>query len=615
MFVMPETLDGLSLEEVSKLRREAVTAAQALNEIPAADLTAEQATELVELVGHVGTLSERHTALSEEAAAGDAVAQARAVLEGIDLDAEEAAAAEAAAEGGDGGEGADAEGADAEENTEVDEKDLVVASAAAKSKGAAFGAKVGANVAKTAAAGGSSDERDVNRILEQAKGKELSLVAAANVPGFASEQKLKGFDELANAYGGRTRQFESRLASGNASRMRGGKSLEGVSFNGGVVSDKAERFGVARLEKPANEFTITERMSTQDAYDLIMRAASEKRLAGKSLTAAGGWCSPSEIVYGFLELETAEGLLNIAEIQASRGGIQFTKGPQLGDLLINAELGWVMTEAQAEAGTFTKPVFDIDCPDWDEVRMDAVGYALRAGLLTNTTFPEVLRRYLALALIVHARRMNKLTIDRISDLIGTATVFANVGATPSLTADLLDSIELNALRIREQYSMGLNATVEAIFPIWVKMLVRSDLSRRLGVENMLSVTDQQIDQWFKARQIAPQFVRDYQPINNGATSVAGGTAAWTTMPNKVEYMLYPAGAFVRLATPVIDLDAVYDTDNLTKNQFLAAFFEEGFAIANTGASGVKVQVNLPNRYGSTGFPGIGAGEGVTFAAA
>ena len=271
-----------------------------------------------------------------------------------------------------------------------------------------------------------------------------------------------------------------------------------------------------------------------------------------------------------------------------------------------------MTEAEAEAGTFTKPVFDIDCPPWTEVRMDAVGYALRAGLLTNATFPELLRRYLALALIVHARRMNKLTIDRIRAAITDTMTLASVGAVPSVTADLLDAVELGATRIREQYSMGLKSTVEAIFPLWVKMVVRSDLSRRNGVD-MLSVTDAQIEGWFKQRQIAPQFVRDYQPINNGLVTVEGGTNAWTTMPTQVEFSLYPAGSYARLSEDVIDLDTVYDQDNLTKNQFMAAFYEEGFGIANTGASGVKVTVLLPNRFGATGFQTVGAGSGTSFA--
>ena len=595
-FKMPETLDGLSVEEVTKRRVDALAEARELNAIEDDKITAEESAAIISLVGHLGTIDDKLEEIGTAEDSAEQLAAARAALLEADQ-AEAAAAAEA--------EGADAD-ADAEkvegEGAEAEAKELILASGAA-GRTAPRGQGFGAKVAKATVAGATEIERDTNRVLAQQAA--FTMTAAANVKGFNSEQELKDFDELAQAYGGRSRSFQSRLDNGQR-RMSGRKSLRNVDFNrkGAALSDTAERYSVATLHKAKNEFVITDKMSSADAYALLMRAASENRLSGQSLTAAGGWCSPSDIVYGFLELETAEGLLNIAEIQAPRGGIQFTKGPQLGELLIDADLGWVMTEAQAEAGSFTKPVFDIDCPDWNEVRMDAVGYALRAGLLTNATFPELLRRYLALALIVHARRMNKLTIDRIRAAITATMTLASVGAVPSATADLLDAVELGAMRIREQYSMGLRSTVEAVFPLWVKMIVRSDLSRRTGVD-MISVTDQQIEGWFKQRQISPQFVRDYQSINNGAASVEGGTGAWTTMPTKVEFMLYPAGSFVRLATDVIDLDTVYDQDNLTKNQFMAAFYEEGFGIANTGASGVKVTVLLPNRFGVTGAAMIG----------
>lgn len=590
-FKMPESLDGLSLKEIADLHAEALAEATKLNAIADDKITEDESAALIELVGHVGTLSDRKGELEADAAdKAQKLADARGKLAESNADGDD--------EDEDGNEDEEEESdEDADAEDKVEKKEPVLAS------GKSFTAKAAAK-----SAGKTSDEKLADDLAERSGA--LSIVAAANIPGFNSGQAIEGFDQLADAYAQRAKTF----ASGARAGRRGMKSLADSTYSGTNLSEGAQRYAVARLEKPANEFTITEKMSAEDQYDLIMRAASEKRL-GKSLVAAGGWCSPSEQVYGFLELESADGLLSIPEIAARRGGIQFTKGPQLGDLLLEADLGWTMTEAQAEAGTFTKPIFDIECPDWDEVRMEAVGYALRAGLLTDATYPELLRRYLSLAMIVHARRMNATTIQRISTLIGAATTFASVGTTPSVTADLLSAIELNALRIREQFSMPLGATVEAIFPLWVKAIVRSDLSRRTGVENMLSVTDQQIEAWFAQRQISAQFVRDYQGINAGAATTAGGTGTWTRWPDKVEFMLYPAGSFVRLATDVIDLDTVYDTDNLTKNQFLAAFFEEGFAVANTGGAGVKVVVNLPNLYGSTGFPAVGAGAGVTFASA
>ncbi len=590
-FKMPETLEGLTLDEISELYAAAYAEAQELNKIADDKITPDESAELIELVGHLGSISDVKDQLEAAATAdADALAAARAALE---------APADEGGEDPDGDKGGDDPDPDADPHVDADQpKELVEASASktpaapAKSrKYGSFGVKVGSKEPADEPTGGQEPDP---------KDKGLRIEASANVPGFNSGAELD-FDQLAVAYAKRARQF----AGGGNSRLKGAKGIGDAKYGGDKLTDKAQRYGVATLVKPENEFTITEKMSAEDQYDLVKRAANERRLGGNGLIAAGGWCAPSERIYGFLEIETADGLLDLPEINSPRGGIQFTKGPDLGTLLVNANLGFTQTEAQAEAGT-VKPIFDITCPAWTDVRMDAVGYAIRAGLLTDAAYPELLRRYLSLGLIVHARRLNALAIGRISTMIGAATVFAPVSGTRySAISDFLSAVELNAMRVRETYAMGMNATVEGVFPLWALGVLRSDISRRTGISEF-NVTDQQITAWLAARKVRAQFVRDYQAINSGAATTAGGTAAWTRWPDKVEFMLYPAGAYVRLATDVIDLDTVYDWDNLSKNQFLAAFFEEGFGIANTGAAGVKVQVAIDNVQGQSGFQGIGA---------
>ena len=48
-----------------------------------------------------------------------------------------------------------------------------------------------------------------------------------------------------------------------------------------------------------------------------------------------------------------------------------------------------------------------------------------------------------------------------------------------------------------------------------------------------------------------------------------------------------------------------------KAPLAAAFVEEGMAVANTRGYGLKTTVAL-NPEGASGFPQIGAGEGITF---
>jgi hypothetical protein len=346
---------------------------------------------------------------------------------------------------------------------------------------------------------------------------------------------------------------------------------------------------------------VRQPMSTQEQMDVIMAAANERNTPKGGLIASGGWCAPSETMYGnFLTLETVSGLLSIPEVAANRGGINFTKGPDYAT--IAAAWGFMQTEAQAEAGT-TKTCYDITCPPFTEVRLDAIGFCVKAGVLTEAAYPELIDRVLQIGQVAHAHKVNASVISRISTYIGAAVDHAEIGAT---TSDVLDALMLQAIRLRYTYAMAPEATIEAVAPFWLKEVLRSDLSRRTGVD-MLGITDAQIQNWLSVRGIAIQWVYDYQNLDSTST------ATWTRLPQTVEVMLYPAGSYVKLTTDVIDLDTIYDSVELATNTFTAAFFEEGLAVANTGASGVKVSIDVSSLEGLTGFPAVGAGAGVTFA--
>jgi hypothetical protein len=214
----------------------------------------------------------------------------------------------------------------------------------------------------------------------------------------------------------------------------------------------------------------------------------------------------------------------------------------------------------------------------------------------------------------HQRRKSASTIQRISTLIGAGVTFAPVNAAGSQSgiADSLAALELRANQIRQSLAMDPNATIEGVAPWWARGAWRTDLSRRLGLSDPFNITDADIDRYIAARNIRLQYVYDYQMLGVGALGTAGGTATWTAWPTTLEFMLWPAGAFVRLVNDVISLDAVYDHDLLTQNEYTAAFVEEGMAVANTRGFGLKTTVAL-NPEGSAGFPAIGAGSGITFA--
>lgn len=574
-FEMPEDLAALDAEALKALREQARAEAVAIDE-SGDDISAEQVARLETLLDSIAAIDGRVGELEAEAAEqAERKNAARQRLAGL----AEAPAADAVEEipADDTDDAGDEEPAD---SVEEEELEPVVASAGTRRSTVAKAAKAGPTV-----------------IIKKDEAPEESLVAitaAANVPEFTAGQRLADMSEVAAA-------FLSRVSGAPQNKATSKTAVMNMTPN-------ATRQGVARIKRQEREFAVNGDMSVDQQFQNIMDAAKAYRESGKSaLTAAAGWCAPSETLYEFCELETTEGLIDVPEVTARRGGISFTKGPDFMTLFSDPDFGFIQTEAVVEAGETPKPCYEIECPSFTEVTLDAIGFCITAGLLTNAGYPELVRRVLNLAGIGHARRKSQSTINRISTAIGTAIDWTEVGgAAGSGTADALGAIELQALRIRQSLAMAPDAPIEGIAPYWGRAAVRHDLSRRLGITDPFRITDADVDGYLAVRNIRMQWVYDYQMLTTTNTST------WTAFPATMEIMLYPAGAFVRLVNDVISLDAVYDHDMLTGNQYTAAFFEEGIAVANTCGFGVKVQVAL-NYNGSAGFPAVGAGEGITFA--
>lgn len=584
-FEIPEIADDADLESIEA----SIAEAQGyLTETGAGDgdLDVEALEHIEAVLAFVDGAKERAGAIVAEQEAVDArLAAARERIAGLAKTDEVVAEDEAP-------EGADAEVVDAE--AEVVEQEPVLAS--------------GTRRATVARAARRAPEVIIPKDQEQPK-RQTVVKAAANVPDHTQGQVIKTVDDLAGAFLALTGSFGARGVDHFGTKGRKTQVRE--------LTKNANRKGVARIIRDESEFSVDREMSLEKQMEIIAAAGDEAKRFGSfgamALTAAGGWCAPSETIYDLFSYHTGAGTIDIPEVTARRGGISFTKGPDFMTIFGDVDAGWSMTEAQAEAGTFTKPCFALDCPPFQEVRLDAIGFCATAPLLTEAAYPELVRMVLSMLAAGHERRKSAATISRISTLIGAGVTFAPVGAAGNQSglADTLAAAELRANQIRQTLAMDPKATVEGLFPYWARGVFRTELSRRLGLANPFGVTDADVDGWFALRGIRNQYVYDYQMLNTSAVTAAGGTAAWTAWPQILEFMMWPAGAFTRLVHDVINLDAVYDHDLLTQNEYTAAFMEEGFAVANTRGFGLKTSVAL-NPEGLTGASSIGyTGAGLT----
>lgn len=518
-----DDLKTLSLEDLAAMsaeKREAITALFS-TENPT-DEQVEQAEALAaDITSIEGEISERETAATARSEKFAALKEQFSAEE-----AEEVEEAEEAAE-------TEEVEAQVEETEEAEEEEAVVA--AAKPRNPVR--KLASKTARPSAP-------------EATKRSGISITASADVPEFAAGQSIADLTEVAKAVTNRAKgfpKFNGRTAA------QGGKP-------------QLHKFGVASLQLDFPEELTVNRGS--DDLSVVDYARSEARLKSDqgegSLVAAGGWCAPSETIYDLCDGETLDGILSVPEINVARGGINFTSGPDFASLYTNT--GFIQTEAEAMAGE-EKDCYEITCPGFEDVRLDAIGLCITVPILTESAYPELVRRVVSGSLIAHQHRVNASVISRMVTASGAARVITGMGST---VTDSLEGLELLAEQRRQHYRLGLNSTLEVVVPFWVRSAFRSDIARRNGIAKEV-VTDADIQAHFRARNLNVQFVYDWQGLDEDAE----------VYPATYNALLYPAGTFVKGVNDVINLSAVYDAASLQVNTYTGLFMEQGLLVAKT----------------------------------
>lgn len=406
------------------------------------------------------------------------------------------------------------------------------------------------------------------------RGEALSaLMASGDGTGFAAGAPIS-FEDAADI-------FERRL-----------QAFPETSFAAAADAGRhvSQRNGLLTVRKPIRSEHLVASLDPNEVMAVMDSAANERLLPGGSLTAAGGWCAPSEIDYSLgCERESREGLFTLPEVGIRRGGLQWTQGIDFAAIFNGT--GFSFTEADDIAGRYArdgsgtavvgdKPCYRIPCPEFQEARLAVSGLCIVGGLLQLRGYPEVVSSTIRRALIAHDHKMSANILNAVIAGSTAVTYPARVGAV----APLLDSIEMQTEHYRYTHRMARATTLEAVFPFWVRGVLRSDLARRLGVD-FISVPDSRIDAWFRDRNISPQYVYNLDPITGSAASFL----AW---PSTVRFVLYQAGTWVKGGTDIITLDTLYDSVLLGQNDYLALFSEEGWLVAQRCPDSRVVSVPL-----------------------
>jgi len=490
-----------------------------------------------------------------------------------------------------------------------------------KMKGGASSAKGAA----TASAGGGGKRGSLVSLahmpstLPKRGARTVTVSASADVPGFSAGGELPSMRAMAEAVRAKMRTLES---SGSPYLRQG------------IIS-------IRRNPDPA--FTCT---GSQDDWIKIENASDEKRLPGGSLIASnnaltaaagGGWCAPSEILYELCPTASMDGLVDLPGVTLTRGGVRWPQTPDFSAVYGVPQDGgtgvvagtaatsplWMLTEAGTSglpAAGNVKPCYEVPCPAFQEKRLDVIGLCLKAGILTNQAYPELIQYFLEQSLVAHAHHVNAQTLTRMAAqsckfrfgvTLGSSTtpdIYPGFGAS----AGILDVIELQATDMRYRYRWAQTDTLETVLPLFAKGIIRADLAKRYGLQDPMNVTDQMIGEWLSLRGVNVQWVYDFFDAFNpnipaydtdyasqfgtecpaditsglpvgtmglypapGASSPLVANVKW---PSMVPVILYKAGTFIKGQADVITIDGLYDSTTLAQNRYTALFMEEGLLV-------------------------------------
>lgn len=430
----------------------------------------------------------------------------------------------------------------------------------------------------------------------------LSITASMDIPGVAHGSEMTTIEGLGDVFSRKAKSLPV--------------SRSGSTDGGHIVATIKNQF----------EHTVDDRTPVAQVGELINYLTSTDKK--DALVAGGGWCAPSEIRYDFFNVACSDGLIDLPTFGVTRGGISFPVSPSLADAIgsnafggfavtfSNASVPWLWTEADDEAtvtGSPNKPCMRVPCPTFDEERLDCYGICLTAGNLTDDAYPEATQNTLRLLMTAHERAINARLIALMvanSSAAITTGEFSG-GGTPATAKpayqQVLSGLDLGATDYRARYGMCTDDVLEVVAPYWLRNVIRADLAWRNGVE-LLSVADAAISQFFTDRNLAVQWVNDWQV--RGASQF-GNATPMTAWPTTVDVMIFAAGTFLHGNGMTLDLGVIRDSVLNAENDFTAAWSEECHLIARVGHESRQYRITF-SVMGATTVANLVPGTDVDF---
>lgn len=271
------------------------------------------------------------------------------------------------------------------------------------------------------------------------------------------------------------------------------------------------------------------------------------------------------------------------------------------------------------------------CVEFAEERMHSAYLWIEESILRNHTFPELSERFMSDALVQHAHFMNETYLrwiashsDRLDPFWAGAPGWGGPGDPPrngivppgpmsypvpvstnnfypgsnldysswgnfgmgSAAEAVLERIGYLCSWFRNTYRMPRQASMEVVAPMWFRDFLRIDLERKINRPHKPKVSDDEVDQIFRAWGAKVNWVMDWQDLPSTEYNPVHDQVMPTHImprsgwPNAVDLLIYPAGSWVLAEQNICRLDATYDSNRLRNNVMTSLFLEDGWMLLN-----------------------------------
>lgn len=383
----------------------------------------------------------------------------------------------------------------------------------------------------------------------------VTITAGGDIPGYAAGAELPDMNKVADA-------FAKRLHS--LSRVQNGTFQQTIATLAFDFPEDRQLHG----DDPGNITRVN------------------KVISPAALTAAAGICAPLETIYDVEVCGDADRPVRdaLARFNADRGGVKIYGSPTLA-----AGVTGVWSPETHPA----KTCGDADCPQAEDVGLEAVYACLKFSNYTNRFFPEVVKANTDLAMINHARQAELNLLKQIkaasTDIDFSDPKKAMLAPSPAgVTRSVLVAVDNSAAYLRRKHRLATTAPMRVIFPSWLGDAMAADLALQMpssgdGLDAM-NVAFSRVEGLFRNRGINIAWSLDSWDDSAAST---GATAADGGFDDTVWFPLFPEGTFLFLDGGTLDLGVTRDATMLSANEY-ATFVETFEGVAKTGCESLWV---------------------------